>query len=128
MRRRVEPGDDAERVAAAERWLLLPPNLFGDLDHFAHLRPLLLLGQHIAFFRAGETTLRTQRQLLKRGEFRRLIDPALDGVLALQGATLRRDDADHRDLLAFRQEPQRLEAAGALAVVLEEVAVVVACA
>src|SRR5262249_16797069 len=53
-------------------------------------------------------------------ELRRLIEPALDRVLALQGAALRGDDADHNDLVALGQEAQRLEAAGAVGVVFQE--------
>ena len=60
------------------------------------------------------------------GEFGRLVDAALDVVLLLQRAALGGDEAEHHDLVALGQEAQRLEAAGALGVVFEEIAVVVA--
>src|SRR5258707_2608956 len=98
----------------------LPPNLVRNLNNLAHLRPLLLLGQNVAFLGRGEAALRAQRQLLQRRELRRLADAALDRILALQPAALRPDDADHDDLVALRQEPQRLVTACALGVVFQD--------
>src|SRR5262245_6024467 len=92
----------------------LPPHLFGDLDHFTHLGPLLRLGEHVAFLGRGEAALRAERELLERRELCRLVDAALDQVLGLQRAALGGDDADHDDLVALGQEAQRLEASGAL--------------
>ena len=66
--------------------------------------------------------MRAEAQLVERRELRRLLDPALDGVLALQRAGLRGDEAEH-DGLALGQEAQRLEAAGAVAVPFHEVAI-----
>ena len=62
-------------------------------------------------------------ELLERRELRRLVDAALDVVLLLQRADLGGDEAEHHDLVALRQEPQRLEAAGAVGVVFQEIAV-----
>src|SRR5262249_6973504 len=72
---------------------LLAPDLLRELDHLAHLRPLLLLGQHIALLGRGEAALRAERHLLHRHELGRLVEPALHGVLALQRAALGGDDA-----------------------------------
>ncbi len=55
-----------------------------------------------------------------------LLDALLDVGARLQPARLRRDEAEHDDLVALRQEAQRLETAGAVGVVFEEVAVVIA--
>src|SRR5687768_11055116 len=95
------------------------PHLIRDLHDFAHLGPLLLLGEDVALLGRGEAALRAECELLHRREFRRLVDPALDDVLALERAALRGDDADHDDLLALGQESQRFETAGTLAVVFE---------
>src|SRR5688572_23015938 len=107
---------------------LSAPDLFGDLDHLTHLRPLLLLGEDVAFLGRGEAALRAERELLERGVLRGLVDAALDQVFRLERAALRGDHADHDDLLALGQEAQRLETAGAVAVVFQEIAVEVALA
>ena len=99
-----------------------PPYLAGDLDDHAQLRPLLILGQRVAFFRAGEAALRRERELIERREFRGLVDAAQNRIPRFKLAGLRRDQPEY-DRLAFRQEAQRLEAARALRVVLHEVAV-----
>src|SRR4051794_19361303 len=59
---------------------VLAPDLFGDLDDHPQLRPLLLLGQDIAFLGRGEAALRRQRELVERDVFGRLVDPPLDRV------------------------------------------------
>src|SRR2546429_4674997 len=91
-------------------WRLLSPHLLGDLDDHAQLLPLLLLGEHVAVLGGGETALRRERELLEVDEFRRLVDAALDRVLAFELAGLRGDEAEHHGL-ALRHEAQRLEAA-----------------
>ena len=58
-----------------------------------------------------------------RRVLRRLLDPALQLVLRLELAALRRHEPEHDVLVAFRQEAQRLEAARALVVPLHEEAV-----
>src|SRR3974390_974137 len=90
------------------------PNLLGDLDDHAQLRPLLLLRERVAVLGRGEAALRRQRELVERHEFRRRLDTALDVVLALQRARLRRHEAEHNGLAA-RHEAQRLKTAGAVA-------------
>ena len=61
-------------------------------------------------------------KLIERREFRRLVDAALDRVLAFELAGLGGDDAEHDDL-ALGQLAQRREIAGALGVVFHEIAV-----
>src|SRR4051794_19663942 len=102
----------------------LRPHLVGELDDLAHLGPLLVLREDVAFLGAGEAALRAERELLDRCEFRRLVDAALDVLDLLQRAGFRRDEAEHDDLIALGQEAERLEAAGARRVVFEEIAVV----
>ena len=92
----------------------------------AQLRPLLVLGQHIAFLGRGEAALRRQRELIRRHVFGGLADAALDVGLVFQGAEFGGDQAEHHDLGTGGQESQRLESAGALAVIFEEIAVVIA--
>ena len=76
--------------------------------------------------RSRRSRIAATGRTVERGEFRRLVDAPLDVVLLLQRAALRGDEAEHDDLVALRQEPQRLEAAGALGIVFEEIAVVIA--
>src|SRR6478735_143485 len=95
------------------------PDFLGDLDHQADLFGLLLGGDVVAVDRRGEAALRTQRELVDVDELRRLVDPALDVVLALELAELGGDEAEHHRL-ALGQEPQRGEVARARVVVLEE--------
>ena len=101
------------------------PDVVGDVDDLADLRPLLVLGEHVALLGRGEPALRAQRELIEGSEGGCLVDALLDGVDVLELAALGRDESEHDGLVALGQEPQRLEAAGALAVVLEEVPVVV---
>src|SRR5260370_16268788 len=73
------------------------PDLVGEFDDHAQFRPLLLLGQDVAFLGPGEAALRRQAELLGRTEFTRLLDPPFDTVLLLHraplpGATSHRDD------------------------------------
>src|SRR5215470_1992647 len=99
------------------------PHLVGDLDDHAKLRPLLLLGEDIAFLGRGKAALGREAQLLDIDVFGRFVDAALDRVLLLQCAALRGDEAEHHLLLPLGHEPQRPEAAGAVGVVFEEIAV-----
>src|SRR6185312_12539943 len=95
----------------------LPPNLGRQFHDHPQLCPLLVLGEHIALLGRSKSTLRRQAELVERHIFRRLVDAALELVLALQRATLRSDEAEH-DNLSLGHEAQRLEAAGAGAVEL----------
>src|ERR1700674_1223996 len=103
-----------------------PPYVLGNLHHHAQLRPLLFLGENIALLGRGEAALRGERELVRRDVFRRLLDAALDVALVLQRAVFRRDETEHHDLVAGGKKAQRLEAAGPLAVVFEEIAVIIA--
>src|SRR6202158_3568798 len=112
-------GDDTSRDFSS-------PHFLAELDDHAELRPLLVLGQNIALLGRRKAALRREAELIEADVFGRFLDPPLDVVLGLERAGLRGHEAEHHDLVAFGQEPQRLEAAGALAVVFEKVAVVVA--
>src|SRR5215469_11498596 len=57
------------------------PDLVGEFDDHAQFRPLLFLGQDVAFLGRGEAALRRQAELLERSEFARFLDAALDIVL-----------------------------------------------
>src|SRR4051794_2819317 len=89
---------------------LSSPNFLGYLDDAREFRPLLVLGQRVAFLGRGKSTLAGEAKLVERREFRGLVDAALEIVLAFKLAGLGRDDAEHH-LLAFRQHSERLEAA-----------------
>src|SRR6185503_2814563 len=80
-----------------------PPYLVRQFDDHAQLRPLILLGEHIALLSRGEAALRRKTKLLERHVFGRLVDAALDVVLLLQHAALRRDEAEHDLLVALRE-------------------------
>src|SRR6202034_1676894 len=80
---------------------LISPHFAGDLDDHPQLRPLLVLGQRIAFFGRSEAALRRETKLVEIEEFRRLVDPALDVVFLFQRAGFAGDEAEH-DRLALR--------------------------
>src|SRR6202012_5534911 len=101
------------------------PDFVGDLDREPQFRPLLFLAQDVAFLGGGEAALRRQRELIEGGEFGGLFQTALDVVLFFQLAALGGDDANPHDLVADRQIAQRLEAARAVGIIFEEIAVVV---
>src|SRR5262249_46391964 len=69
--------------------------------------------------------LRREAELLDGRKLAGFLNTPLHGVLLLERAALRRDEAEHHDLLALRKEAQRLEAAGTIGVVFEEIAVVI---
>lgn len=98
---------------------LLTPHLFGDFAYQGHLRPLLLFGELVADFAAGEAALGRQAQVLKRYVLRRFMDAVDDGLLVLKLGAFRGDEAQHH-LLAGRYAGQRREAAGALVVEFQE--------
>src|ERR1700761_466614 len=99
------------------------PNLVGELYDHPQLGPLLVLGQNVALFGRGEAALRRQAELVERDVLGRLVDAALDDVLAFELAGLGGDQPEYQLFVPFRKKPQRLEAAGALAIVFEEIAV-----
>src|SRR3954465_2160018 len=88
----------------------------------AQFRPLLVLGQGIALLGRGKAALAGDTELIEGRIFRRLVDAALELVLAFEPAALGGHDAEHHGL-ALGQHAQGLEAAGALVVILHEVAV-----
>ena len=67
--------------------------------------------------------MRRQAKLIERHVFRSLVDAALDVVFLLQCTAFRGDKAEHELLVALGEISQRLEAAGAITVVFEEIAV-----
>src|SRR6266436_7677127 len=71
---------------------------------------------------AREAALRAHAQILEWNVPGRLIDTPLELVLVLERGRFRRHEAEHH-FLSPRHEAQRLEAAGAFAVVLEEPAI-----
>ena len=86
------------------------------------LRPLLVLGERVALLGRGEAALRRQAscssgQNFAASSMRRLIS-SLDSSLPVLVVT-----RPSTTILPLGNEPQRLEAAGALAVVLHEIAV-----
>src|SRR5206468_10476421 len=101
----------------------LGPDLRRNLDDQTQLGPLLLLRQGVALDRRRESALRGEAELVDRRVLRRNLDAALELVLRLELAALRRYEAEHDLLLALRQEAERLESAGALVVPLHEEAV-----
>src|SRR6187549_2916483 len=83
--------------------VLLPPHFLGDIDRELEFRPLLFLGEEIAFLGGSKSALRRYSKLIERREFARLFQPPLDVFLLLQFARFRGDDTDHHDLVALRQ-------------------------
>src|SRR5215471_11324622 len=99
-----------------------PPHLARGLDDEAQLGDLARNVHGIAADAAGEAALRAQRQLLERRVLRRLVDASLELVFGLELAALGSDQSEHCHF-ALRKKTQRLEAAGAGAVIFEEIAV-----
>src|SRR5262249_30594836 len=104
---------------------LSAPYLVGDLDREPQFGPLLVLGEDIPLLGRGEAALWRKRELIEGYEFRGFIEPALDVVLFLERAGLGSNEAEHDDFVAPRQIAQRLEAAGAVGIIFQEIAVVV---
>ena len=69
--------------------------------------------------------MRGEAKLLERRELGGFLDAALHGVFFLERAALGGDQPEHDNLIALRQKPQRLEAAGARGVVFEEITVII---
>ena len=102
----------------------LAPDAAGDFDHELELTALLVRGDGVALGDGREAALGAQREVVDVHELRSLLDTSHDIVGVLHVVELRGDKAED-DGLALRNEAQRLKAAGALAVVLEEQDVVV---
>src|SRR5260370_12936205 len=108
------PQDEAEIISHALSRAMTPlridrgnrtpapssPNLPGHFHHEPQLRPLLVLGQHIALFARGKSALRRKCDLIERHVFRCLLDAALDIVLVFQCGELGRHETQHDDPLA----------------------------
>src|SRR6478609_8406971 len=82
----------------ATRYSRLAPHFFGDLDHPAELRPLLVLGQRIALLGRGKAALAGDAELVEGRILRRLVDAAFELVLAFELAALGGHDAEHHGL------------------------------
>ncbi len=114
------PNDAIYLNASPEIGNLRPPHLVRQFRDHAQLGPLLLICEHIALFGGRKTALRRQAKLIERYVFGRFIDAALDLISRFQPPALGGDKAKNHLLLVFRQDAQRLEAAGAIGVELEE--------
>src|SRR5574337_844218 len=79
-------------VGGDDNGKLLSPDLFGEFHDHAQLRPLLVLGEHIAFLGRCEFALRRQTELVERNIFRGFIDAPLDVVFRLEAAALGGDE------------------------------------
>src|SRR5262245_9364261 len=101
---------------------LLSPHLVRHLHDHPQLRPLLVLGERVAFLARGEAALRREAELIEIDVLARLLDAPLDPVLGFELAGLRRHQPEHY-CLALAHAPQRLECAGAVGVVFHEIAV-----
>src|SRR5262245_39675479 len=103
--------------------LSLPsPHLVGNLYDHPQLRPLLVLGERVAFLARGKAALRAEAELIEIDELARLLDAPLDPVLGFELSGLRRHQPQHHGL-ALAHAPQRLEGTGAVGVVFHEIAV-----
>src|SRR5215217_4932813 len=100
----------------------ITPDLPGGLDDQTEFGHLFLVAEHVALNGRGEATLGRQTQLLDGHEAASLLDAALELVLVLELAAFGGDQTEH-DQLPLGDEPQRLEPARALVVVLQEEAV-----
>src|SRR5204862_8135427 len=89
------------------------------VDEQLELAPLVVPRDLVSRGDRGEAALRAEGQAIDGDVFRRLVDPPEEIVLRLELRGLRGDQAED-DGLVLRDEAKRLEAAGALAVVLQE--------
>src|SRR5947207_11842155 len=90
------------------RHSLVPfPHLLRQFDDHPQLRPLLLLGEHVALLGRGEAALRREAELFDIDEFRSLVDAPAKLVAAFERAGLAGDETEHHGL-ARGHEPQRL--------------------
>src|SRR5215217_4172241 len=110
----------AGRKCCCPQWTSeLSPDLFRGVDAELQFRLLLLDGEIVAVVRAGEAALRRETQVLERDEFRGLLDTLLELILGFELRCFRGNEPKHH-LLALPHVAQRLEAARALVVELEE--------
>src|SRR3954453_21400872 len=100
----------------------LPPDALRGARDRRELGPLVADGQRVADDGRGEATLGADPEALEVDPLRRLAHARLELVLRLGPRPLRRHEAED-DLLVVGDEGERVEAAGALVVVLEQQAV-----
>src|SRR5687768_6052122 len=101
------------------------PDLPGRLHYRIQLLPHLVFAENFRID-AAEAALGAQCELLYWEEFARLIDSSLQLIYGLHVGILGRNQAEDSDFIS-RHETQRLEAAGAVAVVLEQDALMFEC-
>src|SRR4051794_30217176 len=97
----------------------LPPDPAGSPCDDLELAALVVDAQRVAEHGGREAALRAEAEALEVDPLRRLAHARLELVLRLGPRALRRDEAEH-DLRVVAHERERVEAAGALVVVLEE--------
>src|SRR5271166_1688139 len=112
----------ATNLQAPRSTLRVSPHLFGNLHDQSELRPLLVLGQGVSFLGRREAALRRKTELIEGNEPGRFVDAALELIARFELSAFRGDEAEHHHLV-LRHQPQRLEAARALAVVFHEIGV-----
>lgn len=83
---------------------------------------MLFLRENIPFLRRSEATLRAEAKLLNRGVAARSLYSAFDLVRGFEWPGFGGYETQDHDF-AVRQEPKRLEAAGAVIVPFHEIAV-----
>src|SRR5438874_9241371 len=91
----------------------------GGVDDELELGPLLVLGEYVAAGDAGKAALGGEGELVEGEDAGGFLDAAHEVLLVLELSALGGDEAEDGGL-AVGHEPQRLEIAGALAVVLQE--------
>src|SRR5437867_5717219 len=95
------------------------PDLARHFQGQAELTALVVDRDLVAVVRAREAALRAQAEVLERHVLGGGLDAALEIVLGLERRHLGADQAEH-DLLSLGHEPERLEAARAVRIVLNE--------
>src|SRR6266436_4110875 len=93
------------------------------LDDETQLGDLFVPGQRVAVDGRREAALRAEAELLQRYVFCRLVDPALQLVLAFERGALASDEAEDHPFVPARHEAQWLEPTRAGVVVFQEEAV-----
>src|SRR5213593_591534 len=111
-----QPTRAGQRLEAA-------PDVAGQLDTERQLRLLLLDRNFVAVDSRREAALRADAKLVERDVLGRRVEAALEVVLLLERAELRRDEPEHHPHVLGRV-PQRREVARARVVELEEEPVV----
>lgn len=86
--------------------------------HEVYLGPLLFLGELVAYFAGGETTLRTEVQAVEGNVLRGLANAGNDLLAVFQGGLLGGNESQHH-LFAFGNLLQGFETARPLVVVLQ---------